>query len=282
MFMPVGTKKCLKSVTIDELMHRLDFPIILGNTYHLATQPGTELIREQGQLRKFQGNGNHNLLTDSGGFQMVLLPSFEKPFAKGETMLFKPEDSIFHQTNIGADIIMALDDVVSSVVADDDRFREATYRTLRCLQAKVIGDPDHEQNLFPIVQGRLDTQLGGLRGQYLAGFRNLDQNVAGFGNGGLAGGETTDDFWRVVNQCCKTLPGERPCYLMGVGYPLDLVVCAALGVDMYDSVYPTRTMRFGVALINCGSCELKAQACATDFRVIQEHCKCQACQRGIT
>ncbi|GAX15619.1 queuine tRNA-ribosyltransferase [Fistulifera solaris] len=296
MFMPVGTKGCLKGVTIDELMHCLDCPIILGNTYHLAIQPGTELIREQGQLRKFQGNGNHNLLTDSGGFQMVSLSklsniseegvTFENPFAKGETMLLKPEDSIRHQTNIGADIIMALDDVVSSVIADHDRFREATYRTLRwydrCLQAKAEGDPDHQQNLFPIVQGGLDTQLGGLREQCLAGFRNRDQDVAGFAIGGLAGGESKDDFWRVVNQCCKALPDDRPRYLMGVGYPLDLVVCTALGVDMYDCVYPTRTARFGVALINDGTCKLKAQACATDFRVIQENCKCQACQLGIT
>lgn len=155
MFMPVGTKGCLKGVTVDELNHCLNCPIILGNTYHLAIQPGTELIREQGQLRAFQGNGNYNLLTDSGGFQMVSLSrlsniteagvTFENPFCKGETMLLKPEDSIRHQTNIGADIIMALDDVVSSVLADNDRFVEAT------LCAGTIGASMQKQSEIPII-----------------------------------------------------------------------------------------------------------------------------------
>ena len=70
---------------------------------------------------------------------------------------------------------------------------------------------------------------------------------------------------------------------MGVGYPLDLVVCTALGVDMYDCVYPTRTARFGVALVPGeapGTMRLKANLYSTDTRVIQEGCLCQACKGG--
>ncbi|CAB9524858.1 Queuine tRNA-ribosyltransferase [Seminavis robusta] len=346
-FMPVGTKGCLKGLSMHELTTdpALSCPIILANTYHMALQPGTELLDEFGGLHCFMGNNinnetskeyNFNLLTDSGGFQMVSLAklsqvteegvTFENPFLhpqKGDhgkryygkknsttttiqdeaptddtnvseednnnkdkrMMLLKPEDSIRYQNEIGANIIMALDDVVSSVEVDADRFEMATYRTLRwydrCLQAH---QKSHCQNLFPIVQGGLDTSPGGLRERCLAGFRRREldgiANAPGYAIGGLAGGESKDDFWRVVDQCCKALPDNKPRYLMGVGYPLDLVVCSALGVDMYDCVYPTRTARFGVALVpgpTPGTLRLKSHDCATDHNVLQEGCPCQAC-----
>ena len=218
---------------------------------------------EMDGLHAFQGLPNvnenkysYNLLTDSGGFQMVSLVklskiteegvSFENPFKKkkssksfksstgteepsadeADMLLLRPEDSIRHQNNISANIIMALDDVVSSVAEDNARFTEATYRTLRwydrCYQAH---SKSTTQNLFPIVQGALDTKVGGLREICLAGFRHrqekLNYVVPGYAIGGLAGGESKEDFWRVVDQCCRALPDNKPRYLMGVGYPLD-------------------------------------------------------------
>jgi tRNA-guanine family transglycosylase len=80
----------------------------------------------------------------------------------------------------------------------------------------------------------------------------IERNAPGYAIGGLAGGETKDMFWRVVAQCAAGLPPGKPRYVMGIGYPLDVVVCSALGADMYDSVYPTRTARFGVALVDEG------------------------------
>jgi queuine tRNA-ribosyltransferase len=297
-FMPVGTKGCLKGVSVEEIVSdpALNCPIILANTYHMALQPGTDVLRQMGGVHKFMG-WPRSLLTDSGGFQMVSLlklaeiteegVTFESPFSeKKERMLLRPEDSIRHQNDIGSDIIMALDDVVSSVVVDDARFRVATYRTLRWLDRcfAAHANPD-SQNLFPIVQGGLDTSLGGLREQCLAGFRNRDDKIPGYAIGGLAGGESKDDFWRVVDQCCRALPDNKPRYLMGVGYPLDLVVCTALGVDMYDCVYPTRTARFGVALVPGkapGTMRLKNHEFWEDANIIQDGCACQACSRGIT
>ena len=328
-FMPVGTKGTIKALTMEEILSRpeLQCPILLANTYHLAIQPGTELIRDHrdattlnfGGIHDFMGGWhNHAILTDSGGFQMVSLLTlaeitedgvcFDNPFWKEDPqdpsqyntpqpivspthgsqrrLLLRPEDSIAHQNNIGADIIMALDDVVSSVSQDPMRFKVATYRTLRwldrCLNAH---SRPKEQNLFAIVQGGLDTSVGGLREQCLAGFRIRDAEIPGYAIGGLAGGESKDDFWKVVDQCCKALPDDKPRYLMGVGYPLDLVVCTALGVDMYDCVYPTRTARFGVALIHGespGTLRLKANECAWDDRVIMEGCACQACSGGYS
>lgn len=319
-FMPVGTKGCIKGVTVDELTNdeAMGCPIILANTYHLAIQPGTELIQEMDGLHAFQGidalkdcKYPYNLLTDSGGFQMVSLVKlsevteegvcFENPFQqpandehpsaapRSDRLLLRPEDSIRHQNNISANIIMALDDVVSSVAVDRSRFVEATHRTLRwydrCYDAHA---KRHVQNLFPIAQGALDTELGGLREQCLAGFRyreeTLGRNAPGYAIGGLAGGESKDLFWRVVDQACRALPDDKPRYLMGVGYPLDLVVCTALGVDMYDCVYPTRTARFGVCLVpgrSPGTLKIKAHECAADTRIIQEGCQCQACREGI-
>lgn len=300
-FMPVGTKGTLKGVTYEEITSdpALNNQIILANTYHMALQPTTEVLRDLGGLHKFM-NWNRNLLTDSGGFQMVSLltlaeiteegVTFDSPFSKDkdnpERMLLRPEDSIRHQNDIGSDIMMALDDVVSSVTEDDVRFKVATYRTLRWLDRCFEANANPTtQNLFPIVQGGLDTNVGGLREQCLAGFRNRDAKITGYAIGGLAGGESKDEFWRVVDQCCRALPDNRPRYLMGVGYPLDLVVCVSLGVDMFDCVYPTRTARFGVALVpgpTPGTLKLKSHECAKDERVIQQGCACQACKGGYS
>ena len=358
-FMPVGTKGTIKSLATEEIKNdeALNCPIILGNTYHLALQPGTQLIRDMGcsagndsdsgsgGLHKFMDWEHAGILTDSGGFQMVSLlklaeiteegVTFENPFLEKSTlddnenangnekdskngdmtsstansntndttterMLLRPEDSITHQNNIGSDIMMALDDVVSSVTDDNERFTIATYRTLRWLDRCFAAHTrPNEQNLFPIVQGGLDVSVGGLREQCLAGFMKRDTEgnnvgkqqqkkssyrIPGYAIGGLAGGESKEDFWKVVDQCCKALPDDKPRYLMGVGYPLDLVVCSALGVDMYDCVYPTRTARFGVALVRgpSGIMRLKSNEYYDDERVIMEGCQCQACAGGFT
>jgi len=140
-FMPVGTKGTIKGLTAEEV-HTLPQDIILANTYHLAAAPTTPLIRDVCKgLHNFM-NWSKNILTDSGGFQMVSLlklaniteegVEFVHP-TTGIPMMLRPEDSIQHQMNIGADIMMMLDDVVSSVRDNRERFVEATYRTLRWL-----------------------------------------------------------------------------------------------------------------------------------------------------
>lgn len=207
-FMPVGTKGTIKSLTTEEIVNQasLDCPIILGNTYHLALQPGTQLVRDFGGLHKFM-HWDRAILTDSGGFQMVSLlklaeiteegVTFENPFIRGEEkvnsqrMLLRPEDSIAHQNNIGSDIMMALDDVISSVTDNDERFEIATYRTLRWLDRCIAAHSrPQDQNLFAIVQGGLDVNVGGLREKCLAGFRARDDKIPGYAIGGLAGGES--------------------------------------------------------------------------------------------
>ena len=289
-FMPVGTHGTVKGLTALELAAPpLDCDIALANTYHLGSRPGGALLARHGGLHRFMG-WDRALLTDSGGFQMVSLlhlaeiteqgVTFAHP-ADGRRMLLTPEASMRLQNEIGADIMMALDDVVSSKSVDDARFAEACARTLRwadrCIAAHAR---PREQSLFGIVQGGLVVAPGGLRDACLAGLLARDASLPGYAIGGRAGGEEKDAFWRVVDRCCRALPAHKPRYLMGVGYPLDLVVCSALGVDMYDCVYPTRTARFGTALaaVPGGLVKVKLAAMARDARPLDPDCACFVCR----
>ncbi|GAY41558.1 hypothetical protein CUMW_060420 [Citrus unshiu] len=303
LFMPVGTQGTIKGLTTDQL-EEIGCQIILGNTYHLALRPTSELIDELGGLHKFI-NWPRALLTDSGGFQMVSLlhladitekgVTFQSP-VDGKPMLLTPEESIQIQNRIGADIIMALDDVVRTTITGP-RIEEAMYRTLRWVDRCIAGNISntqclmlfnfllfiffpwtahkrpHEQNLFGIVQGGLDPVLRDICVRGL-----VDRNLPGYAIGGLAGGEDKDSFWRVVAQCTAALPEDKPRYVMGVGYPLDIVVCSALGADMYDCVYPTRTARFGTALVPEGVLKLKHNAMVNDTRPIDPTCACMVCK----
>lgn len=156
---------------------------------------------------------------------------FQHP-ADGSKLILRPEDSIHYQNLIGADIIMALDDVVHSCTDDDERFKEATHRTIRWLDRCIAAHSrKDEQNLFAIVQGGLDVSEGGLRDQCLQAFLARDSQIPGYAIGGLAGGEDKESFWKVVECCTRQLPENKPRYVMGVGYPLDIVICTALGAD---------------------------------------------------
>lgn len=188
---------------------------------------------------------DHGLLTDSGGFQMVSLlqlaeidengVNFQSPF-DGSQKLLTPEHSIEIQNSIGADIMMQLDDVVKTTTTGP-RVEEAMNRTIRWLDRCIDANTrNEEQSIFPIVQGGLDE---GLRKKCADGL--LQRDVRGFAVGGLSGGESKNEFCKTVSLCTDLLPKTKPRYLMGVGFACDLVVCVALGIDMFDCVFPTRT-----------------------------------------
>ncbi|XP_073174829.1 queuine tRNA-ribosyltransferase catalytic subunit 1 isoform X2 [Lepidochelys kempii] len=243
---------------------------------------GPELIKQANGLHGFM-NWQQNLLTDSGGFQMVSLVElsevteegvrFQSPY-NGEEILLTPEKSIEIQNTLGSDIMMQLDDVVSSTVTGP-RVEEAMYRSIRWLDRCIAANSKpNEQNLFAIIQGGLDPAL---RTKCLEEMTQRD--VPGFAIGGLSGGEAKDHFWRMVTLSTDHLPRGKPRYLMGVGYATDLVVCVALGCDMFDCVFPTRTARFGSALVPWGSLPVKNKQFAKDFRPIDENCDCPTCRR---
>jgi len=242
-FMPVGTKGTLKGI-LPHQIKELGCNLILGNTYHLGTRPGPEILKKAGGLHKFM-NWDGALLTDSGGFQMVSLcklseiteegVSFQSP-VDNEILMLTPEKSMEFQNAIGADIMMQLDDVVSSLTTGP-RVEEAMWRSIRWLDRCIAAHArKSEQNLFPIVQGGLNPELRTLSANEL-----IKRNTSGYAIGGLSGGEAKDDFWKMVTLSTDLLPKEKPRYLMGVGFSIDLVVCSALGCDLFDCVYPTRT-----------------------------------------
>ncbi|XP_066529892.1 queuine tRNA-ribosyltransferase catalytic subunit 1 [Hoplias malabaricus] len=280
-FMPVGTQGTLKGITTEQL-YELNCHICLGNTYHLGMRPGPELIEKANGLHGFM-NWTRNLLTDSGGFQMVSLVelsevteegvTFRSPY-DGKEILLTPEQSISIQNSLGSDIMMQLDDVVSSTVTGP-RVEEAMHRSIRWLDRCIAANKNpHRQNLFAIIQGGLNAEL---RKACLE--EMTKRNVPGFAIGGLSGGEEKDDFWKMVTLSTDHLPKEKPRYLMGVGYAVDLVVCVALGCDMFDCVFPTRTARFGSALVPWGSLQIKQKQYAKDFQPIDPDCQCATCKR---
>jgi len=203
------------------------------------------------------------MLTDSGGFQIGSLPDVvvEEEGVKFFDKMFTPEESMDIQMVLGADIIMQLDEVVNP----NDKLESieiATKRSIRWLDrcikqvyynentAKRIKTNEEilsiklssksTQILFPIVTGGLSEEL-----RQFSINEILKRNPVGLAIGGLSGGEEKSEFARTVSYCCKNLPENIPRYIMGVGYPEDIVVCVALGTDMSDCVYPTRTARFG-------------------------------------
>ncbi|KAF7272886.1 hypothetical protein GWI33_014364 [Rhynchophorus ferrugineus] len=281
-FMPVGTQGTLKGM-LPEQLKAMNLQIMLSNTYHLGTRPGPEVLKKAGGLHKFM-NWDRNLLTDSGGFQMVSLLKLAEITEEGvkfqslnehkNEVMLTPEHSIEIQNAIGADIIMQLDDVVKTTVPDKERIEESVHRTTRWLDRCIKAHENPEtQNIFPIVQGTLFEDL-----RRISVSEHIKRDVNGFAIGGLSGGESKDDFWKMVNICTDLLPKNKPIYLMGVGFAVDLVVCSALGVDMFDCVFPTRTARFGCALLMTGQINLRKKEYAMDFNPIDKDCTCNTCR----
>ncbi|KAK6940197.1 tRNA-guanine(15) transglycosylase-like, partial [Dillenia turbinata] len=250
LFMPMETQGTIKGLTSSQL-EEIDCQIILGNTYHLALRPASELIDDLGGFHKFM-NWRRAMLTDSGGFQMVSLLHLVDITEEGE-MFQSPVD--------GKPLLLAPEESIEIQVSDRNYITRIAHKR------------PHEQNLFGIVQGGLDLVLRDLcvRGSVV-------RNLPGYAIGGRSGGEVKDSFWRVVAQCTAALPEDKPRYVIGVGYPLDIVVCSALGADMYDCVYPARTARFGMDLVPEGVLILKHHAMADDTRAIDPTCTCMVCK----
>ncbi|GIQ83984.1 tRNA-guanine(15) transglycosylase-like protein, partial [Kipferlia bialata] len=207
--------------------------------------------------------------------------SFISPVT-GKRELLTPEESIRIQQSIGSDIMMCLDDVISATLQDRPRIEEASLRTTRWLDRCISAHTNPQQCLFGIIQGHMDISEGGLREQCVRDIVDRRDSLGGVAIGGLSGGEAKDDFWRVVARCCELLPPDLPRYCMGVGVPLDLVVCACLGVDMFDCVYATRTGRFGTALVPSGTLNLRHTAFIGDQRPLEVGCPCPCCKGGLS
>lgn len=192
----------------------------------------------------------------------------------GSPMLLTPEHSISLQNSIGSDIMMQLDDVIQTTSPDHARMKEAMYRSIRWLDRCIAAHKKpNSQNLFCIIQGGLDVDM-----RRECCIEMVKRDTPGIAIGGLSGGEAKSDFCRVVDTCTSCFPELKPRYVMGIGYPEDIVVAVALGADMFDCVWPTRTARFGNAITKDGVLNLKHNRYANDFAAVEEGCRCTICR----
>lgn len=275
-FMPVGTVGSVKAVTQQQLRLDIRAQIILGNTYHLYLRPGTEVLEGAGGLHKFNG-WKGPVLTDSGGYQVFSLAANRKikeegvmfqSHIDGSRHLFTPESVMDIQRSIGADIIMAFDECppYPSDYVYAKKSMELTHRWLdRCFK-RLAETPDkygYTQNLFPIVQGSVYTDLRAASCEYIA-----SKEATGNAIGGLSVGEPEEMMYAFTESCCDILPANKPRYLMGVGTPWNILECIGLGIDMFDCVMPTRNGRNGMLFTTQGVINIRNKKWASDFSAI--------------
>ena len=279
MFMPVGTQATVKTLSPEELKD-MGAGIILANTYHLFLRPGNELVKKAGGLHKFM-NWDRGILTDSGGFQVFSLGQMRKITEEGVTFrshidgakkILSPEIATKVQEDLGADIIMAFDECIP-YPAEHKYAETSTNRTTRWTQRCKDVKSENGQSLFGIVQGGMYKDLREMSAKAL-----VDMDLPGYGIGGLSVGEPKDMMYEMLDVSVSHLPKEKPRYLMGVGTPDCLVEGVALGVDMFDCVFPTRVARNGTAMVNSGRLIVKNAKHAEDFLPIEESCNCYTCR----
>jgi queuine tRNA-ribosyltransferase len=310
-FMPVGTLGTVKALDPEDL-RGAGAGMILANTYHLHLRPGDDVIRDLGGLHRFMA-WDGPILTDSGGFQVFSLEGLRsvdedgvefRSHIDGSKHRFTPELVMQIQRNLGADVIMQFDHVIpgQSTFADAQDASERSIRWLeRCL-SEVRGQSSelretagrgqreegrtntddsrftmHEsrQALFPIVQGGIHPQLRKDAARAITSMSDWE----GVAIGGLSVGESKPDMYAMLEILHPELPQQRPRYLMGVGFPEDLIEAVRRGVDLFDCVAPTRMGRNGTAFSSTGRLNIKRADFRSDGRPLDEACECTVCRR---
>lgn len=278
-FMPVGTYGTVKGMTPEEL-DESGADICLGNTFHLMLRPGTEIVKQHGDLHDFM-HWQKPILTDSGGFQVFSLGdlrkiseegvTFRSPI-NGEKILLTPERSIQVQRDLGADIVMIFDEC-TPYPATREEARSSMELSLRWAKRSKDAHGSSEAALFGIVQGGMYEDL---RDISMNGLVDIDFN--GYAIGGLSVGEPKDDMIRILDHTAHQLPENKPRYLMGVGKPEDIVEAVRRGIDMFDCVMPTRNARNGHLFVTNGVIKIRNSAHKTDTRPLDEKCDCYTCK----
>jgi queuine tRNA-ribosyltransferase len=290
-FMAVGTLATVKALDPTDL-RAMHAQVILANAYHLHLRPGDELVRELGGLHEFM-HWDGPILTDSGGFQVFSLATLRtvdedgvdfQSHLDGSKRRFTPESVMRIERNLGADVIMQFDHVIPGQ-SDESAARDASERSLRWLarcraefERLVRDDPlagRSEQALFPIVQGGIHASL---RREAALAVRAIG-DWHGYGIGGLSVGEAKRDMYRILEEVHDALPHDRPRYLMGVGFPEDLIEGVRRGVDLFDCVAPTRMGRNGAVFTRDGRLNIKRAEFRADRLPLDAECDCACCTR---
>jgi queuine tRNA-ribosyltransferase len=288
-FMPVGTHGAVRGLHPAEV-ERAGGQIILGNTYHLHLRPGEDLVAGLGGLHRFI-SWDRPILTDSGGFQVFSLAALRRVTEEGVEFVshidgsartLTPERATEIQWALGADVAMAFDHVVPGG-ADRELAREGMEQTLRwlarcrerhrVLRERPSGPP--AQALWPIVQGG---SFDDLRSRSLEGTLALGP-WTGIAVGGLSVGEPKPVMHRILERLASELPPEIPRYLMGVGFPEDLIAGISRGIDLFDCVAATRNGRHGSVWTLDGRLNIRASSLRHSEKPLDPECDCETCDR---
>jgi queuine tRNA-ribosyltransferase len=284
-FMPVGTAGTVKGMAAWEL-ERLAPEMILANTYHLLLRPGVDRIEGMGGLHRLMAWPGP-ILTDSGGYQVFSLAARRtldhdgvtfRSHLDGSEHRLTPENVIETQARYGVDVAMVLDECLPYPVEHDVAVSSVArsvawaHRALRRAERLRDEGGAWRGGVFAIQQGSLD---GGLRRRCTEQLASHDFD--GFAIGGLAVGEPPEALHEAVAEAAPMLPADRPRYLMGVGYPSDMVHAVACGVDLFDCVLPTRSARTGKVFTSGGAINIKNAAFAEDSGPLDPCCGCPTC-----
>jgi queuine tRNA-ribosyltransferase len=307
-FMPVGTLATVKALDPEDLV-RAGVSMILANTYHLHLRPGDDVIRDLGGLHRFMA-WDGPILTDSGGFQVFSLQGLRRveedgvefqSHIDGSRRHFTPESVMRIQRNLDADVVMQFDHVIpgqSDRAAAKDASDRSTRWLVRCIaemgresrqaRGSSTDSPDpgpqtqgprlqapNPQALFPIVQGGIHAELRRDAARTIRGMGDFE----GYAVGGLSVGEQKPDMYAMLEIIDPELPRDRPRYLMGVGFPEDLIHGVARGMDLFDCVAPTRMGRNGTAFSSEGRINIKRADLRSDARPLDPACDCTVCSR---
>jgi queuine tRNA-ribosyltransferase len=279
MFMPVGTLATVKFVSPEELTE-MNAGVILSNTYHLWLRPGEQVVKAAGGLHQFM-NVNRPILTDSGGFQVFSLADSRKitedgvtfkNHLNGDTLFLSPEKAIQIQNDLGADIIMSLDEC-PAYPSTYDYMKSSVERTLRWAQRGKAAHQNLNQALFGIVQGGDYPDLREHCAKTL-----VDMDFPGYSIGGTSVGEDKATLYRMIDHSIVHLPTQKPRYLMGVGSTDAILEGVLRGVDMFDCVLPTRIARHGTLMTSEGRLNIRNAKNEYDFGPIDAQCDCYTCQ----
>lgn len=282
-FMPVGTQGTVKAISQLQLK-RLDFGIILGNSYHLYLRPGCELIREFGGLHNFI-NWDDAILTDSGGYQIFSLRDLRKISEEGAEFkshidgskhFFSPESVVDIQRDLGSDFVMVFDECLP-YPCERDKARKSMELSLRWADRcknrfeQTASQYGKKQFLFGIGQGGMYDDL---RTEYIE--KMIDIGFDGYAIGGLSVGEPADVMYDLTEKSTSILPSDAPRYLMGVGTPENVLESIDRGVDMFDCVLPTRNARNGQLFTWNGKINIRNSKYKNDASPIDESIDCYA------
>lgn len=278
-FMPVGTYGTVKGMLPRDI-EATGAEIILGNTFHLMLRPGTDIVKQHGDLHDFVG-WKGPILTDSGGFQVFSLGKMRKITEEGVTfrspvngskVFLDPETSMQVQRDLGADVVMIFDECTPHPATWQEA-KDSMELSLRWAARSKTAHADNPAALFGIVQGGMydDLRQRSLRGLQEIGFD-------GYAIGGLSVGESKEEMLGVLDGLAEQLPEDKPRYLMGVGTPQDLLEAVRRGIDMFDCVMPTRNARNGHLFTSHGVIKIRNAKHKTSLEPLDSECDCYTCK----